>query len=293
MPVLVKYSQKELRGDKLELVRQCIGVLQAYEQQGLVLTLRGLYYQLVGKNVIPNKPEWYGRLGDAVADGRMAGLIGWDQITDRTRGLVGSRHYSHPKEAFKAARDGYRVDMWANQEWRPEVWPEKQAMEPVIEGICDEYRVDFFSCRGYASMSSLYEAGRRMAGYYARGQRPIVFHLGDHDPSGIDMTRDNQERLSIFAGVQVQVVRLALNMNQVEHHRLPPNPAKMSDSRAEAYVAEHGSSSWELDALPAAAIRDLIGSTLYKLRDEVRWDEMLAQEVADKESMDLAMEGMV
>jgi len=118
------------------------------------------------------------------------------------------------------------------------------------------------------------------------GQRPIVFHLGDHDPSGIDMTRDNRDRLSLFAGVDITVVRLALNMEQIERYRPPPNPAKVTDSRFEAYQREYGDESWELDALNPEVIHNLIENNVQCIRDEKLWDAALAREVADKQDLE-------
>lgn len=83
-----------------------------------------------------------------------------------------------------------------------------------------------------------------------------IFYLGDHDPSGIDMTRDIRERLIQFSGIQekiedmgyviedfIRIHRLALNYDQVEQWQPPENPAKQTDSRFEAYEAEFGTSS--------------------------------------------------
>lgn len=79
-------------------------------------------------------------------------------------------------------------------------------------------------------------------------ERRVILHLGDHDPSGIDMTRDISDRLELF-GADVEVKRIALNWDQIDEFTPPPNPAKLSDSRAGAYIAEYGDESWELDAL--------------------------------------------
>src|ERR1700722_6974774 len=129
-----------------------------------------------------------------------------------------------------------------------------------------------------------------MAGYVQRGQRPIVFHLGDHDPSGIDMTRDNYDRLSMFAGAPVQVVRRALNMPQVEEYDPPPNPAKLTDSRARDYIDKYGDECWELDALDPAMLRDLIRDAVLRIRDREKWDAALAQEVDDLRYLDSVIE---
>ncbi|MBU6429986.1 MAG: hypothetical protein KGR26_13310, partial [Cyanobacteria bacterium REEB65] len=168
----------------------------------------------------------------------------------------------------------------------------KEALVGVISGICNRLRVDFFACRGYNSQSEQWRAGQRFQGYQMKGQRPIVFHLGDHDPSGIDMTRDNRERLEMFAGVPVAVQRLALNMPQIEELNPPPNPAKLTDVRARDYIERYGESSWELDALSPTYIRDLISSAVGRLRDEKAWETALAQEVGERQLMEAYAEEM-
>ena len=136
------------------------------------------------------------------------------------------------------------------------MWIEKEALIGVVERPCVELDVPFFACRGYVSQSEQWRAGER----YRLGVPTVVLHLGDHDPSGIDMTRDNRERLWTFArsSEQVEVHRIALNMDQVEELDPPENPAKLTDSRAGDYVARFGNASWELDALPPDYIDRLI-----------------------------------
>lgn len=284
------YVEKKFRAESLALIGQANKIIDEYEQQGFSLTLRQLYYQFVARGMIPNTPTSYNNLGSLINDARLAGLVSWLAIEDRTRALQGINHVDGPGTAVRNARIGYARDLWHDQDMRPEVWVEKEALVGVIGHICAELRVDFFACRGYNSQSEQWRAGRRFANYYQRGQRPIVFHLGDHDPSGIDMTRDNRDRLSMFAGAPVQVVRLALNYDQVEEHEPPPNPAKMTDSRAADYVSKFGDSSWELDALPPTIIADLIRDAVERVRDEERWDLALKQEVDDKNSLDIIIE---
>jgi hypothetical protein len=120
----------------------------------------------------------------------------------------------------------------------------------------------------------------RLRGYARRGQRPVILHLGDHDPSGIDMTRDIDDRLTLFMG-GVEVDRLALNMDQVDRYDPPPNPAKLTDARATGYIAEHGESSWELDALEPTVLSDLIRSAIRDLRDDDLW-----QKVEEKQALE-------
>jgi hypothetical protein len=271
-------------------IAQANDILDEYRAQGLTMTLRQLYYQFVARDLLPNTLPNYNRLGKLLSEARMAGLVAWDGLEDSTRKLRGIRTVTSPADAVQAARDGYARDLWEDQPFRPEVWVEKEALVGVISSICNELRVDFFSSRGYNSQSEQWRAGQRFARYVQKGQRPIVFHLGDHDPSGIDMTRDNQERLSLFAGTPVLVQRLALNMPQIERYNPPPNPAKLEDPRAADYIEKFGQSSWELDALRPDVIRDLIRSAVDKVRDEARWSAALARESDEKDTLDITIE---
>lgn len=277
----LQYVPRNFKPDALKRMSQANAIIEEYEGRGLSLTLRQLYYQFVTRKLLPNTKQSYSLLGRLLNHGRLAGLISWTAIEDRTRGLMGLRTYNDPSTAIREARDSYRRDLWANQQYRPEVWIEKESLSGVVSSICNELRVDFFAQRGYNSQSEQWRAGQRFADYITKGQRPIVFHLGDHDPSGVDMTRDNRDRLEMFVGVPVQIVRLALNMPQIEQYNLPPNPTKITDSRSSDYTAEYGEGSWELDALDPEMLRELIRDAVVKIRDPARWEEALTEEADD------------
>jgi hypothetical protein len=216
-----------------------------------------------------------------VNDARLAGLIDWDRIADRTRHLRKNSHWGTPGDIIKSAAESYRIDLWERQDYRPEVWIEKDAMLGVVEGVCERLDVPYFSCRGYTSQSEMWSAAMRIKSH-AREQIPIIFHFGDHDPSGKDMTRDIMERIELFMG-GVKLERLALNMNQIEEYSPPPNPAKITDSRAAGYIAEFGNESWELDALEPKVIVDLIETHVKALRDEKKWKEDTKRMKEEKE----------
>lgn len=292
----IRYIDRDFNEAQRKVILQANTIVDEYVAQGYNLTLRGLYYQFVARDFTAdwktgvNTKESYNRLGDVVSNARMAGLMSWTAIEDITRYLQGVPTVESIAQALTKARQDYAIDLWHNQEWRPEVWVEKEALVSVVGTICNKLRVNFFACRGYASQTAMWEAGQRLHDYVMRGQRPIIFHLGDHDPSGIDMTRDNQERLSLFAGGPVQVVRLALNMDQVREFNPPENPTKVTDSRAAAYMAEHGESSWELDALPPTIISGLIENAVSRLRNVSLWDAALAEEAEDQDRLDRIIE---
>lgn len=280
------YRHENLRPATIEVIERINSVLEDAARDGVAMSLRQIYYKFVKNDWVPNRVREYKKLGGALDAGRMNGLISWTAIVDMNRSLYGLNTNDAPEQLLEGLHHKFRMDLWADQQWRPEVWVEKLGMLNVIGNICNDLRVDYYACKGYDSQTMSWQAGQRMAGYIAKGQRPIIFHMGDHDPSGLDMTRDNAARLEIFAGVPIMVVRLALNMDQIEElgpKKLPPNPAKMTDSRAEAYVEEFGESSWEIDALEPTYIRNLIRDNVARLRDEDLWSDALAREVAGKE----------
>lgn len=269
----IEYVAKKFSAGSVQIIEKANEIIDEYQAQGFSLTLRQLYYQFVARGLIANKQTEYKRLGSIVNDARLAGLIDWDAIEDRTRHLEQNPHWDNPSDILAAVRSSYQLDMWQGQKYRPEVWIEKEALIGVVEGVCRELDVPFFACRGYTSQSEQWRAGNRARRNRSIGQRPIILHFGDHDPSGIDMTRDNKDRLHIFApSSTLEVRRLALNMDQVTQYNPPPNPAKITDSRFEGYSAQYGDESWELDALEPQVIADLIRNEVEGLINRRAWN---------------------
>lgn len=279
---LICYTPKKFAASSIAIIEQANEIIKEYEAQGFDLTLRQLYYQFVSRDLLANKQTEYKRFGGIISDGRLAGLIDWYAIEDRTRNLKGNQHWDSPASIVRACIRGYRIDKWYNQSYRVEVWIEKEALVGVISGPCQELDIDYFACKGYTSQSEMWSASQRLQGYIDDDQRPIIIHLGDHDPSGIDMTRDINDRQDLFIPDGVKIERIALNMDQVEQYNPPPNPAKLTDSRCQDYIAKYGPSSWELDALEPSVIGDLIEATVLKYRDPDDWDEAVARENSEK-----------
>lgn len=290
--MLQKYESKRFGKASLKIIDQANEIIVEYQEQGFTLTLRQLYYQFVSRDIVANTIQSYKRLGSIINDARMAGLISWMAIEDRTRNLETLPAWETPRSIMRAVVSQYRIDKWKYQPYRPEVWIEKEALVGVISGVCEELQVPYFACRGYNSQSEQWAAGRRLMGYSDVGQTPIIFHLGDHDPSGIDMTRDNADRLEMFAEGFIQVKRLALNFDQIKKYRPPPNPAKITDSRFNGYMKLHGKQSWELDALEPQVIADLVRSAILDIRDNSAWEQSLSKEEQDREALQAAMASM-
>lgn len=274
-------------------------IVNKYQSSGFDLTLRQLYYVFGGNKYFPedwrytrmedgkwrrdpngtwNATPNYDKLGNLISDGRMAGLIDWDAIVDRTRTSNANQHWQRPSQILEATMNTYAIDKWAEQPHYVEVWVEKEALEDVLAKACSPLDVRFFATRGYNSQSAMWEASQRLVSKIADGKHVHIIHLGDHDPSGMDMSRDILDRLTTFvyhtqeAHSRFDVHRIALNMDQVEKYELLPDPAKVTDSRFRGYQERFGDESWELDALEPTLLVEVIRARVKALRDESLWE---------------------
>jgi hypothetical protein len=272
----IPYTKIKFAADTLKIITAADVIIQDYQSQGFDLTLRQLYYQFVAKGWLPNQQKWYDKLQCIVNDARMAGLLDWDAIVDRTRNLRSLRHWNSPEDVVQTMGLGYQEDLWANQPNRVEVWIEKDALAGILDVACPGLDVPYFSCRGYTSASEMWGAAMRIMKRLGNGQRTVILHLGDHDPSGVDMSRDIKERLATFISYHMEdsdtskffeVRRIALKMSQIEEYKPPPNPAKQKDARFKKYVEKYGHSSWELDALDPAVLVALVRKKIKQFMD--------------------------
>lgn len=274
-------------------------ILNEYAEQGYDLSLRQLYYQLVARNIVPNTEKSYKSVGCLVSDARLAGLIDWDMIRDRGRVMVANPHWDNPLNFIEEAAPQYRFDLWDDQSTYVEVMVEKQALEGVLQPVCQQLDVPFTANKGYSSSSAMYEASKRFLAKAHEGKRLYVIYLGDHDPSGIDMSRDVGDRLDLFLKTSlglvdeigphslpaIEVQRVALNMEQVRQLNPPENPAKITDSRAAAYIARFGQSSWELDAIEPRQLAQLVRDAVTELMDVDRFNSNVKKQERQRKKL--------
>ncbi len=268
-----KFTDWAPRDETLQLVTHAVQIIDTYAAEGFDLSLRQLYYQMVARDIIPNSVRSYKRLGTIIANARNAGLIDWDMIVDRGRSVDVNSHWRDPASIVRSAARSFAIDKWEDQEYRVLVMVEKDALSGVIRPVCEELDVEFSANKGYASQTHLYEVAKTMEKWSSGDQIPVVLYFGDFDPSGLDMDRDLEERLSMYSYLSIETKRLALTMEQIDDFKPPPNPAKMTDSRAEAYVIQHGYKSWELDAIEPRVLAELVRTNVLKYRDGELWDQ--------------------
>ena len=260
-----------------ERLAEASAVIEHWAALGYRLTLRQLYYQLVSRGAIGNTIKEYKNLSVTMTNARMAGLIDWEHIEDRSRNALMPPHWAGTSHILRDSARSFRVDRWAGQRRHVEVWCEKDALTSVLEPVARDCHVLLLPVRGYSSTTIAYEASLRFQA--ALPKEPLVLYLGDHDPSGVDMTRDLETRLSEMAGDgAVELRRLALNHGQVLDNDLPPNPTKSSDSRTAAYTETYGTDCWELDALDPPTLVSVVRDAIEAELDREMYEDRMAQE---------------
>ena len=296
----IAYTDERFSAAHMDVIQKVNQICETYRQQGFNLTLRQVYYQFVSRGWLANKDTEYKRLGGIITRGRRAGEIDWNYIEDRTRNVRGGDGgMEDPSETINPWY--FAAALWEGQPRRVEVWVEKDALVDIVGQAASGLRTAYFSCRGYTSDSEIHVAAERIEGYLdTEGVEGVtILHLGDHDPSGIDMTRDITDRLNMFlsgdgygyvsrvvgdeaqaggpfssSSDRVVVRRIALNMDQIEEYDPPPNPAKITDSRATGYIDRFGDESWELDALEPSVLTDLIRRYInLEITDGDAWEQ--------------------
>lgn len=285
------YIPNRLRAPTLVMIDRINTIIETYQAQGFTLSVRQLYYQLVARAIVPNTEQSYKSVASTINDGRLAGLIDWDAIEDRNRDIVLQTRWESGAQIVRAAAEGFHQDMWSNQQHRVIMIVEKAALEGVLGPVCRRWDVPLLAARGYPSVSIVRELVlEHILPAVQNGQYVTILHFGDHDPSGIDMTRDLRERCELFlsgdsegewdAADWLTVKRCALNMDQVRVLKPPPNPAKVTDSRFIGYQREFGDESWELDAIEPRALATLASSEIEAVVDRSEWGDR-HQEVED------------
>ena len=149
----IEYVAKRFGAASKAVIDRVNIIIGEYAAQGFTLTLRQAYYALVSRGLLPNKQKEYKRLGSIINDARLAGLVDWSAIVDRTRHVNKNSHWNSPAEIVRACAEQFQIDKWENQDNYVEVAIEKDALLGIIEPVCRALDVAYFSCRGYTSQT--------------------------------------------------------------------------------------------------------------------------------------------
>lgn len=272
-----KFNRNWITENALEEIEQ-------YEKG--VLTIRGLHYRLVSRGMT-NTIQHYKRVVSAMIKARWEGLVDFDTFSDNDRETIGITEYeetsvdssvSYAKRQLRAWMTHYLKNRWENQLYYPEVFIEKKALQGVFQKPCDEMEVSLSPCKGYPSLTFLYEASQRFKEAEEAGKIPIILYFGDYDPSGEDIPRSIKQNLYDL-GIKIEVRRISLLEKQVIKWELPPAPAKKTDSRTANW---DGLGQVELDAVEPNKLQQLCLDSINDIFDEEAYSDLIEVEQSEK-----------
>lgn len=291
-----KFRNTKLSNQSLSQLDLINDIVNDYAEQGYRLTLRQLYYQLVGQDLIPNDQKEYKKLGRLLKEGRMAGIVDWEAIEDRLRKLRALSTWESPRDILLSAHNSFRLDCLQEQPHYIEVWVEKDALSQVVQLAAQEYRVSVLVNRGYGSVTAIYDTYQRLDWRLSHGfaEQATILYVGDHDPSGLDMVRDIEDRVCEMLKKEhrgkFKVEHIALTMDQINTYSPPPNPAKITDTRAKNYIKKYGQVSWEVDALPPEVLNKIIIHHIETRLDLAKFQTWKLKEISQKEQIRIFIE---
>lgn len=278
-----------------DLIPQVNAILTQYTFQ---LTLRQVYYRLVVAGLIANQRSAYKGLSAQLVKARENGDVAGNALVDRSR-RVDDNAFDSPESFLNAVKrmvdQNFMTRHWKTQAAHVEIWVEKDALSSVIGQAVEDLNVIVAPSRGYSSFSYVRDAMIRFQRLTRAGRQNVhVLHFADHDPSGLDMTRDLRTRFNAYARgflFNVTVTRIALDIDQVRARNLIPNPAKIQDPRAAGYISQFGDDCWELDAIEPAELVDIVQEAVNaEITDPDAWEEAKATDAKYRERLTDALD---
>jgi hypothetical protein len=259
------------------------GILDIVNAEEGAITIRHLFYRLVGLAVIEKTELAYKSLCQHLSRWRKKSEVPWNAFSDSTRWHIQSPMFDGMDDALKRTLETYRRDLWATQPYYVEVWAEKDAIAGVIDDVTDQFAVPLFVCRGFASLSSMYSACGTFKQAQRNGKEVSIFHLGDYDPSGHAAADATERTFRETFDCSVNFQRIAILPEHIESLDLPTRPTKQSDSRSRNW---RGTECVELDSMPPRELRSLVESAITSCIDPYEWEKL--KEIEREERATLA-----
>lgn len=283
----------EIRGPVLKTwspqkptLKVLLSAMEILEQEHPV-TVRHLYYCLIGQSILTKEEEGYDKLVNIMKRARLSGLVPWNWIIDTSRRVLQFSLYNSIKEFLTKRIPYYYKDTWENQRRYILVWVEKEALATPLWQAVNYYNIPVFPAKGYDSWTHFLEAVKKMR--EMEDKELVVLYLGDHDPSGMNMPSDLQNRCKLM-NLNVRFERIAITEEQIDQYNIPklplrkdPKKGKYKDPRAEKYVEKYGAWFVELDALKPSILEQIVTEKVEELLDLEAFEDDQNTEEEEKE----------
>lgn len=268
----------------IEAVRS---VLVEYREH-LPLTVRQIFYRMVGAYDYPKTENAYTALADMLVRARRAKMIPFFAIRDDGVATVTRHQYEsvadfHDETANRARQ--YRRDRLEYQPVRLELWCEAAGMINQLDQVASRYSVPVFSSGGFGSLTANYEIAERAL---AREVPTVLLHVGDYDPSGVSIFEAVAEDAARFVeadrvidNLEIRPMRVGLTAEQVTEYDLATAPPKKSDRRSASWIGE----TCQLEALAPDQLAQIVTEAIEAQLDLDRYQRILGYEERDRHEL--------
>lgn len=136
-----------------------------------------------------------------------------------------------------------------------ELFYEKETVRLSLKPVKDGLNIGMYCLSGFDSTNCIEKMIER-----ARSKNiKIGFIISDWDPSGLCLAEDVARRAKKL-GIRTKFIRIGIRPSDIpaEHRTLSLVRIKHKDSRAKAFIQEYGTRCYEVDALSARELRELV-----------------------------------
>ncbi|MBN9133931.1 MAG: hypothetical protein J0H48_11300 [Nitrosospira multiformis] len=246
-----------------QLDRQIIEVLRQDPRQ----SVRHVFYRMTDPRLpepVEKSDRGYKHVQERCVALRRSGAIPYAWIADMSRQGYYVDTFSGASDFVERMAGLYRADIWADADYRCEVWAESRSIASVLLKDCRELAVDLFPCGGFSSLSFVHQAAEQHNN--SDDWRPLqIFYIGDYDPAGvlIDRSLEKEMRRHLSGDIELRFERIGINLDQIEEFSLPTKPRKESDARS-----QHIAFTVEAEAMPAGIMRRILREKVEALLPE-------------------------
>lgn len=263
------------RPDTLALVAQVQAVLDEYAEH-LPLTIRQVFYRLVGAHGFDKTERAYSRLCEAVNRARRAGLLSFSDFRDDGGTSYSAGGYDGPASFLRSLRyqaEGFTLQRQQGQPVRLWILCEAAGMAPMLARTARPYGVPVLSSGGFDSLTAKHDLAHSLARCDAPAE---VLHIGDLDPSGVHLftalAEDVAAMVRALDGAPPSFTRLAVTREQAEDMSLPSAPPKPTDNRA------FEGQTVQAEAIPPDRLAAMVKGAIETRQDSDTMRDLLARE---------------
>jgi hypothetical protein len=287
-----------------QIIEQVREIQAEYSQYG-AMTLRQIFYRLVGQYDYEKTDRAYKRLGDYLVKARRAQLIGWSTIRDDELKRGGGGGYQSTTswwDAIESSAEYFELNHMIDQPVVIEIWCEAKGMLPMLSRMTSDYHIPVFSPGGFSSVTVTHDAAQRVI---RRSVPTVMLHVGDYDPSGESIFNAIAQDVGKFVaeyvgarynpetGETITITgsddkdcrflprRVALTQDQVVEFELPTAPKKTSDSRSNNWYDD----TTQLEAMPPDLLEQVVVNAVKTEIDHDVLDALLDREALIRQEL--------